>query len=77
MKLFATLWCLLLLHSSDNNPLSIESTAISVLKPALIHHDHVTRGTQTIVYTSAGKTFGVRETYEDITRQLKVCDKGG
>jgi hypothetical protein len=65
--------CLILVHSSDGNRLFIESAAISVLKPAPIYHDHVTRGTRTIVYMSSGKSFGVTETEEDIAQGLKGC----
>jgi hypothetical protein len=65
--------CLILVHSSDGNPLFMESAAISVLKPAPIYHDHVTRGTRTIVYMSSGKSFGVRETEPDIAQSLKGC----
>jgi hypothetical protein len=65
--------CLLLFHSSDGSLIWIESTAISVLKPAPAHLDHVTKGTQTIIYTSTGKTFGVREEEDAIERLVKTC----
>jgi hypothetical protein len=68
--------CLLAFHSSDGSAIWIESAAISVLKPAPAHLDHVTKGTQTIIYTSTGKTFGVRETEGAIALGVKSCDKG-
>jgi hypothetical protein len=70
------LGCLLLFHSSDGSLIWIESEAIKVLRPAPAYHDHVARGTKTIIYTSTGKTFGVSENYDQVTSAVKTaCPK--
>jgi hypothetical protein len=45
-----------------------------VVKP--VHQDHLARGTQAVVYTSTGRTFGVRESDDDIVTKVNSCDKG-
>jgi hypothetical protein len=68
--------CLVLLHSSDGSLLWIESAAIYVLKAGPGWVDHVAKGTGTIVYTATGKTFGVRETEEEVERAVaKSCNR--
>jgi hypothetical protein len=71
----AVFFCLLLFHSSDGSPIWISAAAITVLKPAPAHQDHLAKGTQTIIYTSTGKTFGVRELDQDIVGRVNACDK--
>jgi hypothetical protein len=68
------LWCLLLLHSPDGSEIWIESNAINVIKSGVPHRDHIAKGTGTVVYTTTGKNFGIRENDGDVARMIKSCD---
>jgi hypothetical protein len=67
--------CLLLFHSADGNPLWIRTAAITVLQLARNYHDHVAKGAQVLVFTVTGKTFGVRESEEEVARIVRSCEK--
>ena len=66
--------CWLLLHSPDRLDFWVSSAAVTGLRPAAHHQDHIAAGTQAIVYV-AGHGFGVRET-EDELLNLKCSLKG-
>jgi hypothetical protein len=69
--------CLILFHSSDGSVVWIKSSAITVVKPIPAkHRDHLAGGTQAVIYTVSGRTFGVLEADEDVVGAVDACDKG-
>jgi hypothetical protein len=74
--ILTALWCLILFHSSDGSLIWIKSAAITVVKPILSHHrDHIAKGTAAVVYTTAGRTFGVHDDATDIVSKVDSCDR--
>jgi uncharacterized RmlC-like cupin family protein len=67
---------MILLHSSDGSTLWIKSAAVTVVKPAAKHRDHLAGGTQAVLYTISGRTFAVLEDDETIVGAVDACDKG-
>jgi hypothetical protein len=73
LRISMILWCLLLLHSPDGGDLWIESGAVAVIKRGLpAYHDHITKQANTIIYTSNGKAFSLRETDAQVAALLKT-----
>jgi hypothetical protein len=76
MRTWLPFCCLIVLHSPDNRELQVESQYIEVMRPAEAARQHVTPGTQAILYVGAQR-FGVIESIDQINIIIRNCLSGG
>lgn len=76
MRWFAPLFCLVVFHTPDGKPLTVDTRHIVALKPAHNLKGHVAEGTNTVVYLTA-QNFGVTETREQIEHLIHTCSDYG
>jgi hypothetical protein len=66
---------MLTFHSPDGGELLVISDTIKAIKPAGMHHGHLTAGTNAVIYLGIRPNgFGVRETPEQAMQIIRDCE---
>lgn len=73
MRYLFPLVCLIIVHTPDGKELRLAVEHVSAIRPAEGLHEHVAKGTNSIVF-SGGKGYGVIETPAEVAKQLDHCE---
>lgn len=69
------LGCIIILHTPTGHELRYRADAIQMIMDGEPHHDHVTHGANSLLFTGGAKGQGVLETPKEVAGMIEGCTK--